>query len=109
MKGGIPPMVMVKDLTHLTLNELWKEVKDAEDWWGDINEPVLGMVKLIPEGSLEAELLEELQVSRYKRSSSKRGYRNGHYQRKQVTHPGHNPGIANPGPKPQRREILGKN
>ena len=78
-------MVMVKDLTQLTLDDLWKEVKDEEDWWGDINERVLGMVKLILEGSLEAELLEELQVSRYKRSSSKRGYRNGHYQRNLYT------------------------
>ena len=78
-------MVMVKDLTQLTLNDLWKEVKDEEDWWGDINERVLGMVKLILEGSLEAELLDELQVSRYKRSSSRRGYRNGHYPRNLYT------------------------
>lgn len=74
-------MVMVKDLTQLTLKDLWKEVKSEEDWWGDINERVLGMVKLILEGSLEEELLEELQVSRYKRSRARRGYRNGYYPR----------------------------
>jgi len=74
-------MVMVKDLTQVTLKDLWKEVKDEEDWWGDINERVLGMVKLILESSLEEELLEELQVSRYKRSITRRGYRNGHYPR----------------------------
>lgn len=74
-------MVMVKDLTQLTLKDLWKEVKDEEDWWGDINERVLGMVKLILESSLEEELLEELQVSRYRRSKSRRGYRNGYYPR----------------------------
>jgi putative transposase len=85
MKGGIRPMVMVKDLTQLTLDDLWKEVKNEEDWWRDINERVLEMVELILEGSLEAELLEELQVSRYKRSSSKRGYRNGHCQRNLYT------------------------
>jgi len=78
-------MVMVKTLTQLTLNDVWKEVRDDEDWWGDINERVLGMVKLILEGSLEAELVEELQVGRYKRSSSKRGYRNGHYLRNLYT------------------------
>jgi hypothetical protein len=66
------------------------------------------MAELILEDSLEAELLEELQVSRYKSSSSKRSYRNGHYQRKQVTHPGHSPSTANPSPKPQKGEILGK-
>ncbi|OGN97392.1 MAG: hypothetical protein A2Z77_02975 [Chloroflexi bacterium RBG_13_51_36] len=76
---------MVKDLTQLTLNDSWKEVRDEEDWWGDINERVLGMVKVTLEGSLEAELLEELQVSRYKRSSSKRDYRNGHYLRNLYT------------------------
>ena len=74
-------MVMVRDLTQLTLKDLWKEVKDEEDWWGDINERVLGMVKLILEGSLEEELLEELQVSRYRRSKARRGYRNGSYAR----------------------------
>lgn len=67
------------------------------------------MVERILEGSLEAELLEGLQVRRYKRSSSKRDYRNGHYQRKQVTHPGNSPGTANPAPKSLKREILGKN
>jgi len=61
-------MVMVKDLTELTLRDLWREVKDEEDWWGEINERTLNMVKLTLEGSLEEELLEELQVSRYQRS-----------------------------------------
>lgn len=78
-------MVMVKDLTQLTLKDLWKEVKDEEDWWGDINERVLGMVKLILEGSLEEELLAELQASRYKRSSTRKGYRNGYYSRSLYT------------------------
>jgi len=32
MKEGISPMVMVKDLTQLTLDDLWEEVKDEEDW-----------------------------------------------------------------------------
>jgi len=32
MKEGIRPMVMVKDLTQLTLDDLWKEVRDEEDW-----------------------------------------------------------------------------
>jgi putative transposase len=78
-------MVMVKDLTQLTVKDLWKEVKDEEDWWGDINERVLGMVKLIMEGSLEEELMLELQASRYKRSSARRGYRNGSYSRSLYT------------------------
>ena len=74
-------MVKVKDLTELTLKDLWKEVKEEEDWWGDINERVLNMVKLIVESSLEEELLEQLQASKYRRSELRRGYRNGHYER----------------------------
>ena len=74
-------MVMVKDLTQLTLKDLWKEVKDEEDWWGDINERTLHMVKLILESSLEEGLLEELQASRYQRVELRKGYRNGHYER----------------------------
>ncbi len=78
-------MVMVKDLTELTLKDLWREVKEEEDWWGEINERTLNMVKLILESSLEEELLEELQASRYRRSELRKGYRNGHYERSLYT------------------------
>ena len=78
-------MVMVKDLTELTLRDLWREVKDEEDWWGEINERTLHMVKLILESSLEEELLEELRASRYKRSRTRKGYRNGNYERSLYT------------------------
>lgn len=74
-------MVMVKDMTQLTLKYLWKEVKDEEDWWEEINERTLHMVELIMESSLEEELLEELQANRYKRAKSKKGYCNGHHER----------------------------
>lgn len=78
-------MVMVKDLTELTLKDLWQEVKDEEGWWGDINERVLNMVKLILESSLESELLEELRASRYQRTEVRKGYRNGHYEKSLYT------------------------
>ena len=74
-------MYQVKDLTKLTVKDLWKEVKSEEEWWGEINERVLGMVKLILESSLENELLEFLQASRYVRTEVRRGYRNGYYER----------------------------
>jgi putative transposase len=74
-------MHQVKDLTKLTVKDLWQEVKSEEDWWGEINEGVLGMVKLILERSLEEELLEFLQASRYVRTEVRRGYRNGYYER----------------------------
>jgi putative transposase len=74
-------MYQAKDLTQLTVKDLWKEVKSEEEWWGEINERVLGMVKLILESSLEEELLEFLQASRYVRVEARQGYRNGHRER----------------------------
>lgn len=74
-------MYQVRDLTELTVKDLWREVKSEEQWWGEINERVLGMVKLILERSLEEELLEFLQASRYTRTEARRGYRNGYYER----------------------------
>lgn len=78
-------MTRVKALTELTVTDLWREVKDEESLWGDINERTLHMVKLILESSLEAELLEELRASRYRRCRSRSGYRNGHYERNLYT------------------------
>jgi putative transposase len=74
-------MHQVKDLTQLKLTDLWQEVKTEEEWWGDINERILGMVKTLLESSLESELLEQLQASPYQRTEVRRGYRNGYYAR----------------------------
>jgi putative transposase len=74
-------MVKVRDLTELKLTDLWQEVKSEEEWWGDINERVMGMVRTILESSLEGELLEQLQASPYQRTEVRRGYRDGHYER----------------------------
>lgn len=41
----------------------------------------LRIVKTILESSLEEELLMELRASRYKRTSSRKNYQNGHYER----------------------------
>jgi transposase-like protein len=75
-------VVQVKDLTDLTLEDLWQEVKwQSEDWWEEIEKRQLRAVKMILESSLEEELLAQLQASRYKRTESRRSYRNGHYER----------------------------
>jgi hypothetical protein len=42
LKGGIRPIYQAKDLTKLPLNDLWKEVKGEEEWWGEIGEGVQG-------------------------------------------------------------------
>jgi putative transposase len=78
-------MVQVKDLTELTIKDLWREVKDEDEIWGDINERTLHMVKMILEHSLEQELLEQLQASWYRRWPTRRGYRNGYYERSLYT------------------------
>jgi len=78
-------MAKVKGLTELTVADLWKEVKEEEGWWGDIDERVLEMIKLIVESSLEEELLEQLQASKYRRTELRKGYRNGHYARSLYT------------------------
>jgi putative transposase len=81
LKGGIRPVVKVRDLTELKVADLWKEVKSEEEWWEDINERILGMVRTILESSLESELLEQLQASPYQRTEVRKGYRNGYYER----------------------------
>jgi hypothetical protein len=35
-------MVQVKDLTEVRVRDLWREVKDEEDWWGDLKEEACG-------------------------------------------------------------------
>ena len=75
-------MVQVKDLTDLTLEDLWREVKwQSGDWWEEIERSQLRVVKMILESSLEEELVTQLGASRYKRMRSRRSYRNGHYER----------------------------
>lgn len=74
-------MYQVKDLTQLKVTDLWREVKDEEDCWEGIHQRVLGMVKLILESSLESELLEQLQASYYQRTETRKGLRNGYYER----------------------------
>ena len=64
-------MVPVKDLTQLALRDLWREVEDEDEGWGETNQQTLNMVKLILEGSLEEELLGELQPARHRRSKKR--------------------------------------
>lgn len=79
-------MVMVKDLTQLTIKDLWSGVKDNdEEWWEDFDKNVLGMVKVILQASMENEMLEELQAGWYQRNQRRKGYRNGYYERSLYT------------------------
>lgn len=78
-------MVMAKDLTELTLKDLWKEVKEEEDWWGDLKEDTARLVKRLLESTMDEEIIAQLQVARYQRSGLRRGYRNGHRYRSLLT------------------------
>jgi putative transposase len=78
-------MVMIKDMTELTLKDLWQEVKEEDDWWGDIKGKTLRMVKRLLEGAMQEEILEQLHVDRYRRDKLRRGYRNGYRYRSLLT------------------------
>jgi transposase-like protein len=75
-------MARLRDLTELRLEDLWREVKeDEEEWWGDVKQETLRVVKRLLESAMEEELLERLRAGRYRRSPLRRGYRNGYRHR----------------------------
>jgi putative transposase len=78
-------MVTVKDLTQLTIKDLWKEVKEEEEWWGELKETTLQLVKRLLESTMDEEIIAQLQVARYQRSRLRRGYRNGYRYRSLLT------------------------
>jgi len=79
-------MVQVRDLTELKVEDLWREVKgDEEDWWGDLKQETVRVVKRLLESAMEEELVECLRVGRYRRTELRRGYRNGYRQRNLLT------------------------
>lgn len=78
-------MVQVKDLTELTVRDLWKEVKGEEEWWEDLDEQSLRVVKRLLESGMEAELVEQLRAGRYRRTELRQGYRNGYHYRDLLT------------------------
>ena len=78
-------MVMVKDLTQITVKDFRKEVKDEDEWWGDLKETTLRLVKRLLESTMDEEIIAQLQVARYQRSGQRRGYRNGYRYRSLLT------------------------
>ncbi len=78
-------MVVVKDLTKLTVKDLWREVKGGEDFWGDLKGEVVRLVKRLLESAMEEEMVEQLRVSWYGRSKQRQGYRNGYRSRSLLT------------------------
>ena len=56
-KPWSPPMAEVRGLTELTLRELWWEVKDEDEWWGDLKQETLRVVQRLLEEAMEGEML----------------------------------------------------
>lgn len=79
-------MVTIKALDEIRPEDLWREVKPAEDeFWQDFQEKQRRLVKTLLEGALEAEMTVLLEAGRYRRTETRRGRRNGFYQRDLVT------------------------
>ena len=78
-------MVLVRDLTELTLRDLWKEVKVDGDWWGDVKEEVKVLVTRLLRETMEEEIIEQVRVAKYERGALRRGYRNGYRYRSLLT------------------------
>jgi putative transposase len=78
-------MVQVKDLTELTVKDLWQEVKGEEDWWGELKVETRNLVKRLLESAMDEEVLEHVRVRRYERSDTRSGYRNGYRRRSLLT------------------------
>lgn len=74
-------MSRIKSLTDRSLAERWREVKSSEDFWDDMHDAMVETVKTFVEGSLECELLEQLQARWYQRNPDRVDYRNGYRTR----------------------------
>ena len=70
-------MVQVKDLTELTLRDLWQEVKDEDDWWGELKGQTMRLVKRFLESAME----EEIRVPRDREGSYRPGVLPRHRRR----------------------------
>jgi len=89
-------MVSVKPVDRLSLADLWREVPLEEEFWEQARERQRRLLKVLLEGALEEEQVELLAAGRYRRVESRRGYRNGFYERDLVTQIGIVTGIRVP-------------
>jgi transposase-like protein len=82
-------MERVQALDEVTPEDLWREVAAVEDeFWQVARERQQRVLKVLLEGALEEEMVELLGAARFRRVESRRGYRNGFYERDLVTQVG---------------------
>jgi len=80
--------VSIKALDAVTPADLWREVPLEEEFWEEARERQRRLLKVLIEGALEEEQVELLAAGRYRRVETRRGYRNGFYERDLVTQMG---------------------
>lgn len=71
----------VKDLTKITVTDLWKEVNSIGDFWEMQEEAVKEFRKRFIEGALEAERDLLIGCKSYERKEGRSDYRNGYWER----------------------------
>lgn len=71
----------MKDLTQLTLADLWREVKDEDEIWGDLKFEAQVALKMLIERTLLEKQNIVIGVDWNKRSEDRADYRNGYYSR----------------------------
>ena len=89
-------MVSIKALDTLRPADLWREGAIEEEFWQQARERQRRLLKVLLEGVLEEEQVELLAAGRYRRVETRRGYRNGFYERDLVTQMGIVTGIRVP-------------
>jgi putative transposase len=73
-------------LDELRPEDLWREIKpEPDEFWNDFREKQRRLVKTLLEGALEEEMAVLLEAGRYRRTETRRGRRNGFYERDLVT------------------------
>lgn len=78
-------MVSIKALDAVAPADLWREVPLEEEFWEEARQRQRRFLKVLLEGALEEEQVELLAAGRYRRVETRRGYRNGFYERDLVT------------------------
>jgi len=71
----------VKELTNLTLADLWRECKSLGDFWDTYDRHLMGIRKRFIEGALEAERTMLVGCRSHERTDNRKDYRNGYWKR----------------------------
>jgi putative transposase len=71
----------VKELTKLTITDLWKECNNFSDFWDTYDREMVWVKKKLIEAALEAERAMLAGCKPYERTDNRKDYRNGYWKR----------------------------